>query len=115
MQVWRASVRKHVVFDYSGYVLGNYVDAQRAVNGVVLVDEQADVARNLAKAFIAAFVFDTVVPLPELPDEPLRAHCTDAYGAEGQELLEPITAAHAFFERGLLEITPESLVVFVIS
>jgi hypothetical protein len=68
----------------------------------------------LAKVFTAAFVFERVVPMPDLPDGPLRAYCNDEYGEEGPELLEPIWAAHSFFQRGLADITPESLVVFII-
>jgi hypothetical protein len=115
IQAWQAAVQKRAVFDYSGYVLGNYIDAQRVINSTELVDEHSDVARLLARAFTAAFVFDRAVPLPDLPDEPLRAYCRDEYGAEGADLIEPIGAAHEFFGRGLSEISAEALVVFVIS
>src|ERR1700752_2396880 len=58
MQAWQTAVQKKVVFDYSGYVLGNYLDAQLTLNQSVLADEQSEVARILAKVFTAAFVFE---------------------------------------------------------
>lgn len=57
-EAWRAAVVGEVDFDYSGYVIGNYLDAQGTVNGVVLIDEQSDVAGTLSKVFTAAFAFD---------------------------------------------------------
>lgn len=115
MATWHASVRKDVRFGYSGYVLGNYVDAQREINQAQLADEESEVARALGRAFTAVFVFDAPVALPDLPQAKLEAYCRDEYGDEGTELLEPITAAHGFFAQGLAEITPDALVVFIIS
>ncbi len=43
-EMWQASTRKQVTFDYSGYVLGNYIDAQEVINQTRLVDEQSDVS-----------------------------------------------------------------------
>src|SRR6266498_2993022 len=54
-RAWGAAVVREVDFDYSGYVLGNYVDAQQAINGIQLVDEQSEEARALTKIFTAAF------------------------------------------------------------
>src|SRR4051794_30590647 len=39
-EAWRSSVLKTVGFDDSGYVLGNYLDAQLVINQTRLVDEQ---------------------------------------------------------------------------
>jgi hypothetical protein len=108
---WNASVLKRVDFDYSGYVLGRYLDAQAAINQRVLFDEESEIGRTLAKAFTAAFVFDAVPPLPDLPADQLSSCCAEEYGEDAPAMVEAITAAHAFFARGLAEITPENLVV----
>ena len=113
-EMWQASTRKQVTFDYSGYVLGNYIDAQEVINETRLVDEQSDVSVTLAKAFTAAFVFDTPVVLPEFPADTLQAYCRHEYGDEGEDLLGPIRAAHQFFAQGFAEITDQVLVVFII-
>jgi len=111
---WQRAVVRRKDFDHSGYVLGNYVDAQAELNQLRLFDEESDVARQLARAFTAAYVFDNPVPLPELPPERLAEYCRDEYGAEGDSLVEPLRAAHAFFTQGLREVNDENLVVFVI-
>jgi hypothetical protein len=76
---WRAATRRRVDFDHSGYVLGNYLDAQEAVNGVRLFDEQSEVAAALCRAFTAAFVFDAPVALPALPYAELESFCRTEY------------------------------------
>ena len=106
---------REVDFAHSGYVLGNYVDAQQAINGIQLVDEQSEGARALSKIFTAASLFDAPVSLPDLPAERLLAFCREEYGVDAAEMIEALTAAHLFYQRGLAEITPEHLVVFVIS
>jgi hypothetical protein len=113
-EMWQASTRKQVVFEYSGYVLGNYVDAQQAINQAQIVDEESDASVTLAKAFTAAFVFDTPISLRGFPADKLNAYCRDEYGEDGAELLEPIRGAHHFFEQGIAEITDQALVVFII-
>ncbi len=114
-RAWRAAVVREVDFDHSGYVLGNYVDAQQAINGIQLIDEQSEGARALSRIFTAAFLFDAPVSLPDLPAERLLAFCRKEYGGDAAEMIEALTAAHLFYQRGLAEITPEHLVVFVIS
>jgi hypothetical protein len=113
-EAWRASVLQAVHFDHSGYVLGNYVDAQLAINQTQLIDEQSEPARILSAVFTAAFVFDTSRSLPDLPEEKLNAFCRAEYDHDAPGMIEAIKAAHAFYARGLTEITPENLVVFVI-
>jgi len=54
-QAWQAALVEEVDFDYSGYVLGTYLDAQLAVNQIQLADEQSEVASTLCKVFTAAF------------------------------------------------------------
>ena len=110
---WRKAVRRTVDFEYSGYVLGNYLDAQEAVNGFRPFDEQSEIARTLARLFTAGFVFDRATILPELPPDRLRAFCHDEYGEDESNMASAILAADAFYRRGLAEITPETLVVFV--
>jgi hypothetical protein len=114
-RAWQAGVVREVDFGYSGYVLGNYLDAQQAVNGTELFDEQSEMGKVLAKVFTAAFVFDAPVSLPAMAGEPLLAFCREEYGADAQGMAEAIIAAGEFYRRGLAEITPEHLVVFVIS
>lgn len=111
---WTAARVDAVVFDYSGYVLGNYLDAQLAINNLRLFDEESDIAQALALVFTEAFVFDTPRTLPELPAEKLQAYCREEYSEDGQDLIEPIQAAHAFYAEGLAAISPTNLVVFVI-
>ncbi len=54
---WRASLVERVDFDYSGYVLGNYLDAQYEINGLRLFDEESEPSLALSKVFTAAFLF----------------------------------------------------------
>jgi hypothetical protein len=114
LEAWRASILKQVDFDYSGYVLGQYLDAQLEINQARLFDEDSEPARILGSVFTAIFVFEEPLTLPELPVDKLQAFCRDEYGEEGPEIIEPFKAAHNFYARGLKEITPENLVVFVI-
>ena len=111
---WSHSVLKEVSFDYSGYVIGNYLDAQKAVNNVDLADEQSEVMSVLCKAFLAAFVFEQPTTLPELSPENLLNFCREEYGENDSEsAFEAINAAHDFYKRGLSETTAENLVVFL--
>jgi hypothetical protein len=112
--VWRASLVERVDFDYSGYVLGNYLDAQYEVNGLRLFDEESEPALALSKVFTAAFIFESPRTLPDLPVEKLEAFCRAEYNEAGPELIEPFQAAHTFYARGLSAITNANLVVFVI-
>jgi hypothetical protein len=114
-RAWRAAVRKSVDFEYSGYALGNYLDAQTTINGVRLFDEQSDAGRAFCQVFTAAFVFEQPVQLPELPPQGLMAFCREEHGEDAQGMTEAINAAHVFYMRGLAEITSENLVVFVIN
>jgi len=111
---WTSSVIERVDFEYSGYVLGNYLDAQAEINQLQLFDEDSEEATTLSKVFTAAFVFHRAVPLPEIPVDKLEAFCRHEYDADSADLLEPLRAAHEFYARGLAAITPDNLVVFVI-
>ena len=112
---WRAAVVREVGFDYSGYVLGNYLLAQEVINETRLVDEESEESRMLSKVFTAAFPFEAPIPLPDLPPEKLLAFCREEYGEDADGMTEAINAAHAFYRRGLAEITSEQLVVFLIN
>ena len=113
-KAWQAALVEEVSFDHSGYVLGNYVDAQHAVNRIHLVNEQSEEARVLNNVFTAAFPFHEVVVPPELASEPLLAFCKDEYGDDARSMVEALAAAHLFYRRGLNSITLENLVVFII-
>jgi hypothetical protein len=56
-RAWRAALVEEVSFDYSGYVLGNYLDAQLAVNQIQLANEQSEVSRALCKVFYGRLSF----------------------------------------------------------
>jgi hypothetical protein len=64
---------------------------------------------------MAALVFDRHVTLATLADNRLNDYCRDEFAEDAAAMAEAITAAHAFYEQGLQEITPQNLVVFVIS
>jgi hypothetical protein len=114
-KAWQAALVREVDFDYSGYVIGNYLDAQSAVNEAVLIDEHSEVSTALSKVFTAGFPFEAPVALPELQQEKLFHFCREEYGEDDAAgMVEAINAAHSFYQRGLGEITPEHLVVFII-
>ena len=113
-QAWRASLVQTVDFEYSGYVLGNYLDAQLAINSTRLIDEHSETARLLSMVFTAGFVFEEPLPLPTLAEQKLHDFCQTEYGKDAPGMIEAITAAHSFYTRGLREITSVNLVVFVI-
>jgi hypothetical protein len=114
-QAWSDALVEEVAFDYSGYVLGDYLTAQEDINHIVLFDEQSETGRALSKVFTAGFLFDTPLsPLP-LPPDRLLAYSRDEWGAdEAPAGVEAVQAADAFYRRGLAAITPEHLVVFII-
>jgi hypothetical protein len=91
------------------------LDAQHAINGTQLIDEQSEIARIFSSVFTAAFPFEAPVRLPDLAPERLLAFCNEEYGTDGSGMVEALEAAHAFYRRGIAEVTPEQLVVFVIS
>jgi hypothetical protein len=113
--LWRASVLKTVDFDYAGWVIGQYLDAQNALNEKEFLDEESELGQVLMRIFTAAFVFDRPLAFPGLPASALEAYCREEYGEDGPGMAQAITAAHAFYAQGMKEITPENLVVFVIS
>ena len=113
-QSWQAAVVEESSFDYSGYVLGDYLDVQLELNRFQVADEQSDAARVLCKAFTTAFPFEAPVMLPELESEPLLAFCREEYGNDAQGMVEALKAAHLFYQKGLAKITSENLVVFII-
>jgi len=113
-QAWQAALVEEVNFDYSGYVLGNYLDAQLAVNQIQLADEQSEMASTLCKVFTAAFPFDAPVTLPELAPEPLLVFCQQEYGNDAQGMVEALRSAHLFYAEGLSKIASENLVIFII-
>jgi hypothetical protein len=110
---WQESVTKEETFGYSGYVIGDYLLAQEEINRVQLVDEEAEVSTVLNKVFLAAFVFEGSISLPDISDDQLLAYARDEWGEDGYEMVEPLKAAHEFYRQGLTEITPENLVAFL--
>ena len=111
---WQQSVLEEVGFSYSGYVIGNYLDAQDVLNGSGF-DEQTEEAKTLAKLFTAAFPFHEQVTFPELEPTRLLEFCRYECGEDdGAQLAAAVNAAHEFFKEGLKKITPENLVVFTI-
>lgn len=110
---WRAAVVRSVDFDYSGYVLGHYVDAQIAINHVSLGADDAD-SQALSRVFTGVFIFRTGMSFPDLPQDQLQVFCRTEYGEDAGMAAEAIRAAHAFYTRGLAEITPDTVVAFVI-
>jgi hypothetical protein len=111
---WQQSALEEVGFSYSGYVIGNYLDAQEAINRSGF-DEEMEEAKTLCKVFTAAFPFHEQVTFPELAPDKLLEFCRDEYGDDdGPQLAEAVTAAHQFFKEGLKKVTPENLVVFTI-
>jgi hypothetical protein len=113
-EAWQAAVVEEAHFDYSGYVLGNYLDAQQVVNQIQVVNEQSEVARALCKMFTAAFPFEVPVTLPDLAPEPLFEFCREEYGEDAKPMVEALNAAHFFYQEGLRRITLENLVIFII-
>ena len=114
-KAWRAALVRVVDFDYSGYVIGNYLDAQELINGLKVMAEQSEAGESLSKVFTAAFPFEEQIQLPGLPQDKLLAFCREEYGDDAAVMVEAINAAHSFYHRGLDEITAENLVVFVIN
>jgi len=114
-QAWRDALVAEVPFDYSGYVLGNYLGVQQEINALELFDEQSEIGRALSKTFTAAFVFDAPPSPPPLVPDRLLAYCRDEYGSEdASDMVDAIQAADAFYHRGFEAITADNLVVFLI-
>ncbi len=111
---WDAAVLRRVDFDHSRYVPGTYLDVQLAMNDASLLDDESEPAHVLSRVFTAGFVFDTPATLPELSDEKISTYCRTEYADTRPEMIEALVAAHSFYQRGLAEVTPENLVVFVI-
>lgn len=111
---WRAAVVEERDFGYSGFVLGNYLDAQEQINGVSNSAENSPAARALANVFTAAFSFEQRRDLPDPPENKLVAWCREEYGEEGEQLVAAILAAHRFFRDGLEAIAADRVAVFLI-
>ena len=113
---WKAAVVEEVAFDYSGYVIGNYLDAQAAVNGIPAdAFERSPDALALNKVFTAAMPFEKAATFEKFDEQKLLAFCKDEYGEEdAQGMCEAIQAAHEFYTGGLARISKENVVVFVI-
>ena len=110
---WQQSALEEVGFSYSGYVIGNYLDAQEVLNRSGF-DEESEEAKTLCKVFTAAFPFHEPVTFPEISPDKLLEFCRDEYGDDGPKLAEAVNAAHEFFKEGLTKVSPENLVVFTI-
>jgi hypothetical protein len=113
---WRSALVEDVPFDYSGYVLGNYLDAQAQVNGVPSGElESSPAALALNKVFTGAIPFEEPPrPFPVLEEQGLLAFCQSEYGVDAGGLREAILAAHEFYRVGLARLSDAHVVVFVI-
>jgi hypothetical protein len=111
---WATALVEEVSFDYSGYVLGNYLDAQEMVNLLPNRYERTETALALTKAFTAAFSFEEKETFPAFPKERLLAWCREEYGRDANGMAEAIEAAHIFYQEGLAKISPDTVVVFII-
>ena len=101
-QAWQAALADEVSFDYSGYVLGNYLDAQDSVNQIRLANEQSDEARVLCKVFTAAFPFHAAMTLPEFTPDSLLAFCQE-------ERDQPFNFLHAARHRSAVSMAGKRL------
>lgn len=113
-RTWREAKLRVLDFDYSGYVLGNYLHAQEAINHFKVIDEQSDAVRTLSRIFTAAYPFEEAVALPELASAGLFDLCHYEYGDDADGMMEAIQAAHKFYCRGFAQVTAANMVVFVI-
>lgn len=111
---WKEALVAEVTFGYSGYVLGNYLDAQETLNSVGNSYEESEAAVALAKAFTAGFAFEDKVNFPALPKEKLLVWCRGEYGNDAEAMAEALAAAHEFYRQGLERVDQENLVVFII-
>jgi hypothetical protein len=104
---WAAALVEEVHFEYSGYILGNYLDTQEQVNGVRTGElERSPAAVALHKVFTAAIPFgDTPVPFPVFEEQTLRAFCRREYGDDADGMYQAIQAAHEFYGRGLARVS----------
>jgi|GEM_PF-1864319 len=111
---WLESLVEEVDFNYSGYIVGNYLDAHDEISGP-LYDQNSEPCSLLAKVFTAAFPFEESYRFPELPSDKLLAFCSDEYGeADSQGMAKAIKAAEPFYSEGIGKISTENLVVFII-
>src|SRR5690348_8081610 len=92
---WAKALVEEVSFNYSGYVIGNYLDAQEHVNSLPNRYEHTETALALCKAFTAAFPFEKSETFPALPKDKLLVWCREEYGKEADGMAEAIEAAHA--------------------
>jgi hypothetical protein len=112
---WQAAVVREVDFEHSGYALGTCLDAHEAILGRALVGEQSEAVTALAKVFTAGFPFERAVPVPDLPSDRLDAFCRQEYGDdEPPETAAALADANRFLQRGMAEISPDHIVVFII-
>ena len=113
---WAAALVEEVDFEYSGYVLGDYLDAQEQVNGVRTGErERSAAALTLNKLFTAAIPFEeTPAPFPAMEEQTLRAFCQSEYGNDADNMYQAIQAAHEFYSRGLARWSETHVVMFVI-
>lgn len=113
---WAAALVEEVDFGYSGYVLGDYLDAQEQVNGVPAGErERSAAALTLNKLFTTAIPFEeTPPPFPTLEEQALRAFCQSEYGSDADSMYQAIQAAHEFYGRGLARLSETHVVMFVI-
>jgi hypothetical protein len=94
-EAWKRSVLHRVDFDYSGYVIGNSRKGpEQSLRGRVHIRRARSAAGSCGREA------GDVLPL-RVRRRPTRA-------------VEAIVAAHAFYAKGLGELTPDTLVAFVI-
>ena len=112
---WAAALVEEVDFEYSGYVLGDYLDAQERLNGVRTEErEQSAAALLMNKLFTAAIPFEeTPAPFPAIEEQALHEFCQDQYGNDVDSMYQAIQAAHEFYGRGLARLSEAHVVMFV--
>ena len=113
---WSAALVEESHFEYSGYVLGNYLDAQEQINRIRAGElDQSAAARALHRVFTGAIPFEEVpAVVPVFEEQALRAFCRSEYGDDADNMYQAIQAAHEFYGRGVARVSEACVVVFVI-
>lgn len=109
-EAWRRALVEEDHFDFSGYALGEYLDAQKELNGFEFAERGP-----FDKVFTAGFRFDQPVNLPQISNEKLKAYCDEQFGADAPTALEAFKSADKFYRRNLAKIDAGRVAVFIIS
>jgi hypothetical protein len=114
-QAWHAAIVSETDFAFSGYVLGDYLTAQKAVNGFATEQlEESAAARALNKVFTAAIPIEQPIVFPGLQDQPLRDFSATEYGGDADGMFEAIQGADEFYRRAMERLGPDHVAIFLI-